>query len=188
MRSRSASPARRAGSSRAGLRVRKSVPKGKRGVHACRNGLQIRQAVLDQAVLDVLAGALRRRWHRGGDPDPAPRRTRAARHAHRGAGAACDGGTRGRRGTRARRGGAGRRPARAPGAQHRAGAASGAAAFGGAAGLPSVRGRRGPRLCVHGDGHVSPARRPQACQSRWWPQRDSNPYLQSATRFLRPIG
>jgi hypothetical protein len=29
-----------------------------RGVHACRNGLQIRQAVLDQAVLDVLAGAL----------------------------------------------------------------------------------------------------------------------------------
>ena len=30
----------------------------KRGVHACRNGLQIRQAVLDQAVLDVLADAL----------------------------------------------------------------------------------------------------------------------------------
>ena len=30
----------------------------KRGVHACRNGLQIRQAVLDRAVLDVLAGAL----------------------------------------------------------------------------------------------------------------------------------
>src|SRR5262245_6347688 len=30
----------------------------KRGVHVCRNGLQIRQEVLDQAVLDVLAGAL----------------------------------------------------------------------------------------------------------------------------------
>jgi site-specific DNA recombinase len=30
----------------------------KRGVHACQNGLQIRQAVLDRAVLDVLAGAL----------------------------------------------------------------------------------------------------------------------------------
>jgi hypothetical protein len=30
----------------------------KRGVHACRNGLQIRQAVLDRAVLDVLTGAL----------------------------------------------------------------------------------------------------------------------------------
>jgi len=30
----------------------------KRGVHVCRNGLQIRQDVLDQAVLDVLAGVL----------------------------------------------------------------------------------------------------------------------------------
>jgi site-specific DNA recombinase len=30
----------------------------KRGVHACRNGLQIRQAALDQAVRDVLATAL----------------------------------------------------------------------------------------------------------------------------------
>ena len=30
----------------------------KRGVQACRNGLQIRQAALDQAVLDVIARAL----------------------------------------------------------------------------------------------------------------------------------
>ena len=36
--------------------------------------------------------------------------------------------------------------------------------------LPAVRGRREPWLRVHGDGHVSPARRPRACQRRWWPQ------------------
>ena len=48
----------------------------------------------------LLERAGRRRWHREGDPDPAPRRTRAARHAHRGASAARDGGPRGRRGAR----------------------------------------------------------------------------------------
>ena len=45
--------------------------------------------------------------------------------------------------------------------------------LGGAAGLPAVRGRREPWLRVHGDGHVSPARRPRACQRRWWPQREA---------------
>jgi len=41
-----------------------------------------------------------------------------------------------------------------------------------AARLSAVRGRRGSRLSLHDDEHLSPPRRPWCCQRRWWPQRD----------------